>query len=331
MTNIEAVLTQFEDDSEEQSFFKKLYEDKFDKSGILTTVKKRSQEAKNIVNEAIEAYFRSVMLMDVVLSAMEDEEVEELHDTFPLYLNMIKRYLPEKDSVELKPLGLSQEDLSEVLKQMQLSKTHHSLFVDYFERKLDAYCSRLLEDAAVFESVLQFVPKSDWRKSFDEAMKTLEYQAEILGNDEKLRPIQEMLKKMRQTYYKELHANASLLNKLLSLQEERLLIESRAVQYYSTLCEALQLKIGLFELRILDATYNQETVPALRKIRKELDAKAKNVEEELVEKQARFEEYQRLGETFESLVEEYTKLMKCITNAKVSYNELKRTEMSSDS
>lgn len=87
-------------------------------------------------------------------------------------------------------------------------------------------------------------------------------------------------------------------------------------------CDALYLKIKSLHLEILFETYTEETVPALKKISKELETKFDQIENEIRASRVRLSRYKSVGEDFNCLVKEYSKLREAIKQKKWTLEKL---------
>lgn len=88
-------------------------------------------------------------------------------------------------------------------------------------------------------------------------------------------------------------------------------------------CDALLLKIKSLHLEILCETYTKDTVPALRKILKDLEARQEQVDKETQECRGRLSRYESVGQDFNDIVKEYSQLREAIKSKKWTLEKLK--------
>ncbi|XP_035233503.1 uncharacterized protein LOC118205322 isoform X2 [Stegodyphus dumicola] len=242
-----------------------------------------------------------------------------------LYLNAIKRYMPKKEETSrLKPLGLSQECASAILENRKKSEAENLKFSELVESNIDDFCMK------VTKFVGQSVSSCDWKNNFNSTIEYLNSIATDLNTDI-IKSYSTQNKEMLFLYYKVLSEGLSLLNELFHLYEEKINFKSDVSHSLLVQCQALLLKIRTFELEILTATYNHETMPALRKIRGDLYLKEKKLEEERVDKTSILEAYEALGETYEALVKKYTELSVDIKNQKWAIETLRQGQATAES
>merc|ERR1712226_178792 len=96
--------------------------------------------------------------------------------------------------------------------------------------------------------------------------------------------------------------------------------------YLGAKAEALVLKLKCLELEILNATYTNDSVAAIRIIRSRLTKLLEESEEELVTLRSTLSQYQAAGPDFAPIVLEYARLQKEIEGKRWALNELRGTE-----
>jgi len=98
---------------------------------------------------------------------------------------------------------------------------------------------------------------------------------------------------------------------------------SNQSQWLQIQCDALLLKIKSLNLEIMCETYTKDTVPALRKILKDLEARSEQVESETQAARARISRYESVGHDFNEIVKEYSQLREAIKSKKWTLEKLK--------
>lgn len=328
--NIVEELSKFHVDSKEHKFFENVLE-KLGPNLVRKSVEGNLRETHNMLNKAIQRYFELHILANAVFkSAEEIERLQEgasvlcnknelLSNTVgPLYLNYVKKYLPLEGMFErLSLFGLQQENALENDK----SEAEAAQFIKVVEANIKDFCMKLIR-------CISFVDYSDcnWESAFKETMMHLESNAYLLSPDETNKQAKKELREAIKTYHEKLHKGVLLLSQLLSLHEKKLEFESNLADFHLHRCHALFYKIKLFELKVLEATYNQETIPALKKISDQLDTSEQTLKEDLNEKNVALEQYLKLGEEYEHFVDEYAELTKRIREQQWAIDEMKKRQ-----
>ncbi|KFM58950.1 HAUS augmin-like complex subunit 4, partial [Stegodyphus mimosarum] len=335
MDNFKNQISQFEDGSQNQKFFMKVIE-KLGPNLICKSLEKEKILTHSTLNESVQRYFKLHIIMNAVEKSVDNTDwpfhknesinaktVDISSDS--LYLNAIKRYMhKEEETSRLKPLGLSQECASTIIENRKKSEAESLKFCEVVESDIDDFCMK------VTKFVGQSVSSSDWKNNFNNTIEYLNSIATDL-NPDVIKSYCTQDKEMLFLYYKVLSEGLSLLNQLFHLYEEKINFKSDVSRSLLVKCQALLLKIRTFELEILTATYNDETMPALRKISGELYLKEKKLEEERVDKTSTLESYEALGPTYEALVKKYTELLVDIKNQKWAIETLGQGQATAES
>lgn len=111
-----------------------------------------------------------------------------------------------------------------------------------------------------------------------------------------------------------------LLKQILEIQKEQYASRSESI---AVQCDALYLKIKSLYLEIMCETYTKETVMALQKIHKELEKKGEQTEKDIQASKARLNRYETVGQDFNSIVNEYSKLREVLKQKKWTLDKLK--------
>lgn len=136
-------------------------------------------------------------------------------------------------------------------------------------------------------------------------------------NDQALK---EQYTKYTTTLLESLQIMENLLQKhMIEIQNEQNVSQSESLEVQ---CDALYLKIKSLHLEILCETYTKETVPALKKISKELEAKSEQTENEIRASRLRLNRYESVGHDFNCIVNEYGKLRETIKQKKWTLEKL---------
>lgn len=142
---------------------------------------------------------------------------------------------------------------------------------------------------------------------------------ENIGENDQI--LKEQYTKYTSTLLESLQIMENLLQKhMIEIQNEQHVSKCESLEVQ---CDALYLKIKSLNLEILCETYTKETVPALKKIHKELVAKAEHVENDIRASQARLNRYESVGQEFNNIVNEYSKLRDAIKQKKWTLEKLK--------
>lgn len=133
--------------------------------------------------------------------------------------------------------------------------------------------------------------------------------------------LKEQYTKYISTLLESLKIMEDLLNKhMLEIQKEQYYLRSESIQVH---CDALYLKIKSLRLEILCETYTKETVLALKKISKEMEAKSDQIENDIQSSKVRLSRYESVGQDFNCIVNEYSKLREAIKQKKWTLDKLK--------
>ncbi|XP_032791809.2 HAUS augmin-like complex subunit 4 [Daphnia magna] len=149
---------------------------------------------------------------------------------------------------------------------------------------------------------------------------------ETLDNCKKIMEENDVLLKEQYTKYttillESLHIMENLLQEhMVDGENRRNIAKSESLEVQ---CDALYLKIKSLHLEILYETYTEQTVPALKKISKEVETKSEQIENEIRASQLRLNRYKSVGEEFNCLVKEYSKLREAIKQKRWTLDKLK--------
>jgi len=314
-------LSKFEIDSKEYNFFKKVFE-KLEPDCVRKSVREKQKEVHTKLCEVQQEYFQERLLNDAIIKSageMKCQKADTEASSFvsSLYLNMAKRSLPPEESQKLKLFGLSKDKVPN-LSERQEFKSKYAVFKKSIEDNINDICKQLITYTGGMT-----LPGEDWQNAFDRTMKELECKVIVSTQEMKEQPNKKRLREMIKTYYEELTKGVSLLTKALLLTEDRLKFEFDFSEMYHLRCHAVSLKLKCCELKILQHTYDEETLPALKKISSHLNETEKKLNEDLYEKTDKLESYLKLGQDYAHLVDKYTDLMKSIKEQKWATDELK--------
>jgi hypothetical protein len=138
--------------------------------------------------------------------------------------------------------------------------------------------------------------------------------------EENDKTLKEQYTKYTTTLLESLQIMENLLQKhVIEIQNEQNVSRSQSLEVQ---CDALYLKIKSLHLEILCETYNKETVPALKKISKELEAKSEQTENDIRASRLRLNRYESVGQDFNCIVNEYGKLRETIKQKKWTLDKL---------
>lgn len=138
--------------------------------------------------------------------------------------------------------------------------------------------------------------------------------------EENDKTLKEQYTKYTTTLLESLQIMENLLQKhVIEIQNEQNVSRSQSLEVQ---CDALYLKIKSLHLEILCETYNKETVPALKKISKELEAKSEQTENDIRASRLRLNRYESVGQDFNCIVNEYGKLRETIRQKKWTLDKL---------
>jgi len=101
------------------------------------------------------------------------------------------------------------------------------------------------------------------------------------------------------------------------------------VNYMVEKSRALQLKLKLLEMEILNSTYTKESVAAMKKIGRKLEEKTAAVTEEIESLQTKLVQYKLAGPEFNTIVTEYARLQKEIEGKKWALDKFGSNDSSS--
>lgn len=150
-------------------------------------------------------------------------------------------------------------------------------------------------------------------------LEALESAKEIMGENHQT--LKEQYTKYTSTLLESLQIMENLLLKhIIEIQKEQYASKSESLEVQ---CDALYLKIKSLHLEILCETYTKDTIPALKKISKEMETKSEQVENEIRASKARLNRYESVGQDFNCIVNEYSKLQEAIKQKKWTLNKLK--------
>ncbi|XP_021571831.1 HAUS augmin-like complex subunit 4 isoform X2 [Carlito syrichta] len=135
-----------------------------------------------------------------------------------------------------------------------------------------------------------------------------------------------LLEKMSATYSQVLLRCLTLLQRLL--REHRLKTQSELdrinAKYLEIKCSAMILKLRMEELTILSDTYTAKKVEVHRLIRDRLEGAILQQEQDLEKSRQVLNNYEVLGEEFDGLVKEYTKLKQATENKRWALQEFNK-------
>ena len=138
--------------------------------------------------------------------------------------------------------------------------------------------------------------------------------------EENDKTLKEQYTKYTTTLLESLQIMENLLQKhVIEIQNEQNVSRSQSLEVQ---CDALYLKIKSLHLEILCETYTKETVPALKKISKELEAKSEQTENDIRASRLRLNRYESVGQDFNCIVNEYGKLRETIKQKKWTLKKL---------
>ena len=150
-------------------------------------------------------------------------------------------------------------------------------------------------------------------------LETLKSAKEIMGENHQT--LKEQYTKYTSTLLESLQIMENLLQKhIIEIQKEQYDSKRESLEVQ---CDALCLKIKSLHLEILCETYSKDTLPALKKISKEMETKGEQVENEIREAKARLNRYESVGQDFNCIVNEYSKLREAIKQKKWTLEKLK--------
>lgn len=137
-----------------------------------------------------------------------------------------------------------------------------------------------------------------------------------------------LLEKKSTTYTQVLLRCLTLLQRLL--REHRLQAQSKLdhinAQYLEVKCSAMILKLRMEELKIVSDTYTTENVEVHRIIRDRLEASIRLQEQDMQKSRQALSTYEVLGEDFDRLVKEYTRLKQAVENKRWALQEFSRSD-----
>ena len=128
-------------------------------------------------------------------------------------------------------------------------------------------------------------------------------------------------------YYQTLMDSLGVLEHLIKKYRLQSQSESDTItaEWLTARCDAMCLKIKTLEYQLLCDTYYDETVRALTTIKNQLDLRIHETQKDLRQVGQSLQAYEAVGTSFDSLVEDYTKLRDEIDNKKWGLRELKHS------
>ncbi|ELU12924.1 hypothetical protein CAPTEDRAFT_198726 [Capitella teleta] len=220
--------------------------------------------------------------------------------------------------------GLSNDDLRLKKPFEQHSKSIQQRLIPELESRLRKRCEALV---GFYDSVTDAESAKLTFARTSELPTNLEQDLQKLKLDEReIKKEQSIQETQYSEYYQNLLRSLSLLESLVKNRRLKSQVESDEVStlWLTTRCDALCLKIKIFELQILCDTYHEGTVQALRKIRGEIDRAIHSTEYDLKQVDQTLAAYEAVGSGFDNLVQEYTRLKDEIDNKKWALRELKQ-------
>lgn len=128
-------------------------------------------------------------------------------------------------------------------------------------------------------------------------------------------------------YYQTLREALQTLEKLITNHRLSLQADSDSIttDWLSARCQAMHLKIRVFQAKILCSTYTPDVIEALKSTRRHLEGAIGERETDLARHAQALKSYETLGMGFNEIVAEYQELRAAIDNKKWALRELKQS------
>lgn len=281
----------------------------------------RSEVLHRVIQELLVDYY--VKSQDTNLTS-EDRKFHEILEQ-RLLVTELTQLLDPKQEKETPPLlGLQKTDLLEFMPSSEDFAWMRARLLLEVEEQLKKKCFTLLcyhNPSADSDSETLKAAKA-WKLA--EVLVGEKQQYEHVRSQKKEHAV--LLEKKSATCSQVLLRCLALLQRLL--QEHRLQTQSELdrinAQYLEIKCSAMVLKLRMEMLKILSDTYTAEKVEVHRLIRDRLEGAIHSQEQDMEKSRQVLNSYEVLGEEFDMLVKEYTKLKQTTENRRWALQEFSK-------
>jgi len=222
-------------------------------------------------------------------------------------------------------LGLNFDDIKKLNPHGKHIASLQQQFIPEIEAKLRNKCENLVSihqpNVQSQDSRFAFAAASQMPGVLEEELEQLERERKQLAHDKYSR------EKQFWHYYKTLLESLEVLERLitrhrLSAQKEK---DKITGEYLMARCDALCLKVRQHELSILCDTYQQQNVQALTAIENSVNKTLGNSESEYSQVKQSLQTYEGVGQGFDEIVQEFTRLREEIDNKTWAMRELQQS------
>ncbi|XP_008063453.1 HAUS augmin-like complex subunit 4 isoform X1 [Carlito syrichta] len=281
----------------------------------------RFEILQRVIQELLVEYY--VKAQDIHLTP-EDKKFHETLEQRLLVTELTQLLGPSQES-EIPPLlGLVKADLLELMPSSEDFVWMRARLQLEVEEQLKKKCFTLLcyHDPSSDADNETLKAAKVWKLS--EVLVGEKQQCQDAKNQQKEQMV--LLEKMSATYSQVLLRCLTLLQRLL--REHRLKTQSELdrinAKYLEIKCSAMILKLRMEELTILSDTYTAKKVEVHRLIRDRLEGAILQQEQDLEKSRQVLNNYEVLGEEFDGLVKEYTKLKQATENKRWALQEFNK-------
>ncbi|XP_064599310.1 HAUS augmin-like complex subunit 4 [Liolophura sinensis] len=260
----------------------------------------------------------------------EDEEVRSLLQDSLTYAE-VGDYLEVSgdSSTGSALLGLSRQDLEERNPYRQHIPTLLQRFLPELEGGLRQKCEQIV--------TAYYTPHhtGDQKLQLAKASQLpglLETEAQHLENNKKQLKMDNLkMHKQLWRYFEALMDSIAVLENLLVNHRLKIQVERDDITstWLTAKCDAMCLKIKLFEMELLSTTYTSNTIKAHKTIRKYLNQKDEAIQKELMQVSQTLQTYESIGVEFSALVNEYSRLLNELESKRWALNQVGRAHQES--
>ncbi|KAG7476411.1 hypothetical protein MATL_G00082590 [Megalops atlanticus] len=301
-----------------------------DQTGLALPLKRELEKAERELQTQRLGWLRSESLYQLLREMIQDHCVRKHHSSTPaeddkfyetleqclLVAQCVRQLDPSSTTAQEQPpfLGLSAQHVLGLMPPQQDVQSMKQRLLTELEKRLKEKCFNILtyyqpeweQDSESLKAVkLSRLPES---------LESESKRAERLR--EKCRESAALLQRQTHCYLSELMGCVQILQSLildhrLKTQKE---LDTKKVEYLEAKCQIIICKIRVEMLELQLDTYTPETIAAHRKIRVKLDSQLSAVRAEKHSAESMLSSFQILGQDFEALVEEYSRLRQEIDN-----------------
>ncbi|XP_058861497.1 HAUS augmin-like complex subunit 4 isoform X2 [Acipenser ruthenus] len=329
-----------EDDLSQNPQFSKLLSalcQHMDETGLTIQLKKKLQKAEREVQLQKLSWLRSESLFRLIQEMIQEYHIRKqdsqlLHEDCKLYETLeqcllvtqcVRELDPSSTTAEDKPqlLGLSKQNVLNRMPPDQDAKRMRQRLVREFEDRLKRKCFTILS---------YYQP--DWEGE-SEGLKTLKLSRlpESLENESKRLESQRakeresaiLLHRQTHCYLSELLGCIQILQSLILDHRLRAQndLDRKKTEYMEAKCQIIILKIRMEMLQVQLDTYTPKKIAVHRTIRDTLESALKSEQVERQSSQRMLSSFEILGQDFEAVVKEYSRLQQEIKNKKWALQE----------